>query len=453
MSIDQLMLSLPEGCSLWRIDTSFVETQWLLVTPNNRKFQVSAKASDVISEILDERKSLADLANTLSAKWQVPVMSEDVLTIIESAYWPQDLLRKSTPWESEAVLEASIAERTSKSLFGDFFIRFTVLPEAVVRRIAAHLTGLYHHGIALLLLVAIVGVHFLLFRYLAAQPSWAATLSLSPSQYVAAFGLMVGSVLFHELGHATAAAAFGVQPGAIGCGIYFIYPAFYTELGFAWLLPRGKRMVVDVGGFYFQLLTTLPLYLAFFLSGSRVTVLVILSIDFLIGFSLIPFFKFDGYWLLADLLGIPNLQKHAMELLGSPQKIVRNKFFTTKKGLQLPRWLSLSLLVYGALFLLFQIGIALLIFKNGPAFIFAAPVKFYTLAQELFAEVAAGQLMLAAQQGIRILMLLVTTLALILIFKSYLRLFLYWGKKYGNRLWRASAGVSASAVSEGRNHQ
>ena len=40
--------------------------------------------------------------------------------------------------------------------------------------------------------------------------------------------------------------------GNIGFALYFIYPAFYTDVTKVWRLPRLKRAVVDLGGIYFQ---------------------------------------------------------------------------------------------------------------------------------------------------------------------------------------------------------
>lgn len=41
--------------------------------------------------------------------------------------------------------------------------------------------------------------------------------------------------------------------------------------------------------------------------------------------TLNPFFKFDGYWIASDLLGVPNLRQRSLELLGYLYRHVRRE--------------------------------------------------------------------------------------------------------------------------------
>lgn len=448
MSLDQLRLSLPEGCSLWQIDTSFLDTQWLLVTPSNRKFHVSAKASDVIEELLDEAKSLSEIASSLSKKWNTVLAPEDVLAIIESSQWPKDLVKKTTPWDCQQALDESIEERGQKPLFGDFFIRFTLVPDRAVRWITSRLVGIYNRSSIFAWLLAIAYVHYRVYSHIATLPSLVEYFTLSSEQYVAAFCLMTLTVIFHELGHATASTRFGVKPGGIGFGVYFIYPALYTELGFAWLLPRMKRAAVDVGGFYFQLIATVPIYIAFLLMGDSVYILTILSADFLIIFSLIPFFKFDGYWLLSDLLGVPNLQKHAMELIRSPIPAIKSRVFETRNGLVLPRRVTILLLVYGILLIVFQTLIASLVLRNSPRVLLHAPATLFNMAKAIVSDLTAGQFIAAANQSIKTFMLLVMTFALVMILRTYAKLFWRFGRWAAQKVWQSSGANPISTEGE-----
>ena len=59
---------------------------------------------------------------------------------------------------------------------------------------------------------------------------------------------------------------FGALPDRIGIGIYVIYPALFSDVTAAWRLSRGQRVLVDLGGSYFQLLVTVAL-----LAAERVT--------------------------------------------------------------------------------------------------------------------------------------------------------------------------------------
>lgn len=429
MGVEQLMLSLPEGCEIWRIDTSFVGKQCILITPANNKFHLSRKATDICAQIVEQRKSLGDIASALTEQWNTPVSAEDVLAIVESSHWPKNLLRKSYPWETDDDLSQSVEERSENALFARYYFRFTLLSGPLVLKIGKVLGWLYRFEVVLLFLLATTLVHYGVYSYVAAHDSLARPATLSPGEYVFAFILVFITVLFHEFGHATASVIYGVKPGGIGCGIYLIYPSLYTELGFAWLLPRKRRAVIDVGGFYFQLIAVIPLYLIFLLTDNPVYIVVILAADALIILSLIPFFKFDGYWLLADLLGVPNLQKRAMEMVRKPFRVFGRGHLVTKSGLTLKRGVAITVLVYGLLFLVFQVMFAMMIFRSGIAFIFETPAELFKLAAAAITDLRAGLLSDMSYQLLRAFMQIVLAISLILILKSYAVLFWRMGRR------------------------
>ncbi len=73
------------------------------------------------------------------------------------------------------------------------------------------------------------------------------------------------------------------------------------------MLPRLQRAIVDAAGIYLQCGYVMALGAAYLLSGSPVILEVIAWTHFLMLHTLNPVLKYDGYWLLTDLAGIPNL--------------------------------------------------------------------------------------------------------------------------------------------------
>ena len=57
---------------------------------------------------------------------------------------------------------------------------------------------------------------------------------------------------FHEFGHAAAARTGRRTPGAMGAGLYLVWPAFYTDVTDSYRLGRGGRVRTDLGGLYFN---------------------------------------------------------------------------------------------------------------------------------------------------------------------------------------------------------
>lgn len=133
---------------------------------------------------------------------------------------------------------------------------------------------------------------------------------------VGLFAFMLGSSFFHELGHASACKHFGVRHGGIGFGLYLNFPVLYTDVTEVWKLDRTQRCVVNLAGVYFQSYWLIILLSVFLLTGNDIVRYLILVMNLGFVMTLNPFFKFDGYWLASDLLGVPNLRQRSLELLG-----------------------------------------------------------------------------------------------------------------------------------------
>jgi putative peptide zinc metalloprotease protein len=140
---------------------------------------------------------------------------------------------------------------------------------------------------------------------------------------VGLFVFMLLSSFFHELGHASACKYFGVRHGGIGFGLYLNFPVLYTDVTEVWKLGRIQRCVVNMAGVYFQCYLLIGLLAAFLFTGNEILRYLILIINLGFLMTLNPFFKFDGYWIASDLLGVPNLRDRSKELLGYWYKRMR----------------------------------------------------------------------------------------------------------------------------------
>ena len=138
------------------------------------------------------------------------------------------------------------------------------------------------------------------------------------------FVFMIGSSFFHELGHASACKYFGLRHGGIGFGIYINFPVLYTDVTEVWKLSRIQRCVVNIAGVYFQCYWLIVLFVAFWLTNNDMLryFILIMNLGFLM--TLNPFFKFDGYWIASDILGVPNLRGRSLELLSYWYSRMRN---------------------------------------------------------------------------------------------------------------------------------
>jgi putative peptide zinc metalloprotease protein len=120
-------------------------------------------------------------------------------------------------------------------------------------------------------------------------------------------GLSLVSAVFHECGHAAGCRYGGARPGKIGVGIYLVWPAFFTNVTDSYRLSRAGRLRTDLGGLYFNAIFMLALAGIYAATSDEILLLVIALTHLEMLEQLMPFVRFDGYFILSDLIGVPDL--------------------------------------------------------------------------------------------------------------------------------------------------
>jgi putative peptide zinc metalloprotease protein len=155
-------------------------------------------------------------------------------------------------------------------------------------------------------------------------------------------------IFLHEMGHVIAAMRYEVTPKEVGFGIYFIYPAFYTDLSEIWKLNKKYRIIINLAGIYFQMLLNivLSMLILFFPDQKALWVSMLFSNMSIMFFNLNPLFKFDGYWIYSDYFEIHNLREQS-------NKIILN-VFKRKSIPKIERKKRIPLIIYTICYVLFM---------------------------------------------------------------------------------------------------
>jgi putative peptide zinc metalloprotease protein len=85
------------------------------------------------------------------------------------------------------------------------------------------------------------------------------------------------------------------------------WPAFYTDVTDAYRLGRRARLRTDLGGVYFNLVVVLATMGAYFATRFEPLLLLVVIQHFEIVHQLLPVVRLDGYYIVADLTGVPDL--------------------------------------------------------------------------------------------------------------------------------------------------
>jgi putative peptide zinc metalloprotease protein len=124
---------------------------------------------------------------------------------------------------------------------------------------------------------------------------------------------------FHELGHAYMCKHYGVSVPTLGIAFLVFWPVLYTDTTLSYTLSYKKRLRIALAGMWVETYVTI-IALLIWLDTSNLTLQTICYVTVVINWtaSLLinasPFMRFDGYYVLADLLKMPNLQFRAFSL-------------------------------------------------------------------------------------------------------------------------------------------
>jgi putative peptide zinc metalloprotease protein len=265
-----------------------------------------------------------------------------------------------------------------------------------------------------------------------------------PHLLLLVFALTLVSAGFHEFGHAAACRYGGATPGAMGFGLYLIWPAFYTDVTDSYRLGRAGRLRVDLGGLYFNAVFAVGTFAVWSWLRADALLLLIFAQVLQMARQLAPLVRFDGYHILADLIGVPDLFAHMkptlLGLLPSRWRTGRHQALKPWARVAITAWV----LVVLPLLLVMLATIVLILPRLAATAWDSLGIQWEVLGRNW----AAGEF---ANVGVRLLS--IVSLALPVLTVSYLIARVVrrtarwaWRATADNPLKRAAAGAGAVAV-------
>jgi putative peptide zinc metalloprotease protein len=272
-------------------------TTYLVRRADGQVVQLTELLHRIVAEA--KRPLLSDeLAQRVSARCGRELDVDGLTLLAESKLEPLGLLER--PGTVQAAPPPSAAPLLALSA------KATLLPQGFVARASTLLGPLYAPPVVVIACLALGALDARLFWGSDVLGALSAVL-VTPTMLLCLFVLMIIGALVHELGHATACRYGGAKPGVIGVGVYLIFPAFFTDVTDAYRLGRGGRIRTDLGGLYFHLWWVLSAGIAYLITGSPLLLLLVVMTQLQMAQQLPPTIRLDGYFVLADLAGVPDL--------------------------------------------------------------------------------------------------------------------------------------------------
>ncbi|MDN5795041.1 MAG: MinD/ParA family protein [Intrasporangium sp.] len=300
-------------------DSGLAKTTYLARRSDGQVVQLSELLHLVLAE-LDPARSPAAVASAVSDAFGRRLTTEGLAHLLETRLVPLGLvvpqltpgfdpdrghLEQQERPPLHAIPHTEVPAPTARPLLS-LSLRGTLLPTRWVRRFARVLAPLYYPPLVLGALVCALVVDIGLFRHANLLGALGQVIG-SPTLLLALYITLNLGALIHELGHAAACSYGGGRPGAIGIGIYLLVPAFYTDVTDSYRLSRSARIRTDLGGLYFNVWCIIALGALYRLTGEGVFVLAVFVMHIQMLQQLVPAIRLDGYYVLADVAGVPDL--------------------------------------------------------------------------------------------------------------------------------------------------
>ena len=126
--------------------------------------------------------------------------------------------------------------------------------------------------------------------------------------------------VLHEFGHGLSCKHFKGECHELGAMLLVFTPALYCNVSDSWMLPnKWHRAAIGAAGMYVELfLASIATFLWWFSSPGLLNS-ICLSVMFICSVSTVvfngnPLLRFDGYYILMDILEIPNLRQKSTEI-------------------------------------------------------------------------------------------------------------------------------------------
>lgn len=332
-----------------------------------RNWKLSKVVYEILSE-MDGRKSKEEILSEIHSKYPdtTAITMEKLNEFIQ--FMNNNKILERTDDEF-------IQSKKNSMLWG----RITILSKRYVERLK-FLEFLYHRNIMIVMVTAIsLWVAAICFNNSSSEVVQR-LYGMSFSDILICYGYIFAIGIFHEFGHSVALMKNNQKPGRIGVAVYFIMPVLFSDVTMVCRLKRKERIMVDIGGIYFQGLLSILLYIInhVFIHNAVIEIALIMTAIQIVG-NFNPFIKFDGYWVLSDYFDTTDIHALVKTFFAALFKRKMADYKFTKKQICI-------LFTYGTMFSVFMVYfirmifnafyLAVVIFYNDLIYCFSRTIQF-----------------------------------------------------------------------------
>lgn len=298
-----------------------------VMDPRNGQFYRLGAPAAWLLERLDGETAPGELAAAFNFKFEQKLTNVDIETFVHELT-RMNLTEKSPADSSEQTdtsgsSDADGREETRRPIRLTEIYLGQLNPEELINRLEKIYRPFHNwFGFSLALVIGVPGLA-IFFSNLSAFSLSLDLLSKATSIFTLLAATFV-MISIHELAHAVLLRYFGGSVTRMGFMLLFFQPCFYCDVSEAWNLKLTRqRVAVSAAGLIAQLLILSMAAIIWrmtetssFIHQFALATVVVSWINFF--FNFIPFIKLDGYYMLMDIWGIPNLREKALTRVMQP---------------------------------------------------------------------------------------------------------------------------------------
>ena len=297
------------------------EPCWLIYDPvRHRYFRITQQVFEVLS--LWRGTDVAELKRAANKSLKRKLHDREITDLVKFLH-TNNLTEDPASGDGKDYADQIAATKKSlwkTAIHSYLFFRIPLLrPDKFLKATMPAVEILYTRiALSIITLLSLVGIYLASRQWEEFKATFLDFLSLEGAAYYALSLVFVKTL--HELGHAYTATRHGVRVNTMGVAFMVMMPLLFTDVTDAWRLKsRRKKLAIDSAGMGVELiLAGLATFLWAFLPDGhlRSIAFVLATTSWILSLlvNLNPFMRFDGYYILADGWGIPNLQPRAFAM-------------------------------------------------------------------------------------------------------------------------------------------
>ncbi len=301
---------------------------FVLKDPVSLRYYRLKQNEHFLLQFLDGKRTLEDAQKAYERQYRPERLPLEHLESFAQQLLTAGLAQNESPRAGIQLFERRGKRRRSEwmqTLTNILYIKIPVIdPDRILTAMLGYvgwIFSLWFFALSVVLMLSaagLVAMNFDTFR--AKLPNYHEFFSFKTVVYL--WGALAVVKVIHEFGHGLSCKRFGGEVHEMGALFLCFSPALYCNVSDAWTLPnKWHRIVISFAGIYVELvIAAISTFVWWntagqpFLNNLSLSLMVVCSVSTVV-FNANPLMRYDGYYVLADWLEIPNLRERANRYL------------------------------------------------------------------------------------------------------------------------------------------